>query len=98
MPSAQAIFAAMVLADKPMKKYIVKIANTSDQPQQVTLSFRGGKIAGQAQVTTLHADDPRAVNTLDKPNNVVPQQSSVDVNGNACTVTIPAKTFAVYRF
>ena len=81
-----------------MKKYIVKIANTSDQPQQVTLSFRGAKIAGQAQVTTLHADDPRAVNTLDKPNNVVPQQSSVDVNGNACTVTIPAKTFAVYRF
>lgn len=89
---------ASAVWDKPMKKYIVKIANTSDQPQQVTLSFRGAKIAGQAQVTTLHADDPRAVNTLDKPNNVVPQQSSVDVNGNACTVTIPAKTFAVYRF
>ena len=89
---------ASAVWDKPMKKYIVKIANTSDLPQQVTLSFRGGKIAGQAQVTTLHADDPRAVNTLDKPNNVVPQQSSVDVNGNACTVTIPAKTFAVYRF
>ena len=89
---------ASAVWDKPMKRYIVKIANTGDQPQQVTLSFRGGKIAGQAKVTTLHADDPRAVNTLDKPNNVVPQQSSVEINGNACTVTIPAKTFAVYRF
>ena len=89
---------ASAVWDKSMKRYIVKIANTGDQPQQVTFSFRGAKISGQAKVTTLHADDPRAVNTLDKPNNVVPQQSSVEINGNACTVTIPAKTFAVYRF
>ena len=77
---------------------IVNMANTVYQPQQVTFSFRGAKMSGQAKVTTLHADEPRAVNTLDKPNNVVPQQSSVEINGNACTVTIPAKTFAVYRF
>jgi len=89
---------ASAVWDQPMKRYVVKMVNTGDQPQQVTLSFRGAKIYGPAKVTTLHADDPKAVNTLDKPDNVVPQKSTVEVSGNSCTVTIPAKTFAVYKF
>ena len=88
---------ASAVWDKPSKKYIVKMANASDTPQQVTITLKGAKALTQASVTTLHADDPRAVNTLDNPYNVVPRQTTAPVSGNTLTVTLPAKTFAVYK-
>jgi hypothetical protein len=40
----------------------------------------------------------QATNTLDRPENVVPQTADVKAQGNVLSVSVPAKTFAVYRF
>lgn len=84
--------------DKPTKDYIVKIGNAGDEPQQVTVTFRGLKSLGDGQATLLHDDSPQAENTLQDKTRVVPRTEAVTATGNTVTVTVPAKTFAVYRF
>lgn len=89
---------ASAVYDKNTKQYIVKIANTGTTAQQITLNFKGAKGLGAGTVTTLHSDNMQATNGLDNPDNVVPQQSSVQANGNSATVSVGAKTFAVFKF
>ena len=89
---------ASAVYDKNTKKYIVKIVNNNDQPKEIALTFKGAKSLGAGTATLLHADDMRATNSLANPTNVVPKESAVQANRNTATVTVPAKTFAVYKF
>ncbi len=80
--------------------YIVKVANTSDNAQDVTVQFKGLKkkqgLKGYT-VTTLHADSPVAENTLDAPATVVPVVDKKDAAGQALSVNVAAQTFYVFR-
>lgn len=89
---------ASAVYDKNTKKYIVKIVNAGDKSQTVTLNFKGTKVLGTGTVTSLHADDMKATNTLDNPTNVVPKSDVVAVSGKDITVVVPAKSFEVYQF
>lgn len=89
---------ASAVYDKNTKQYIVKVVNNNDQALDVALDFKGVKALPAGTVTTLHADDPKATNSLDNPRNVVPQESKVETSGSSVTVSVPAKTFAVYKF
>ena len=94
------LFASAVW-DEPSQSYIVKIANTSDQAQKVSLEFKGLKKSaklGEGKVITLHSDNPDAENTLDNPNLIVPKEASVSLDGNTLNTEIGAMTFAVYTF
>ena len=94
------LFASAVW-DEPSQSYIVKIANTSDQAQKVSLEFKGLKKSaklGEGKVITLHSDNPDAENTLDKPNLIVPKEASVSLDGNTLNTEVGAMTFAVYTF
>lgn len=51
-----------------------------------------------AKVITLHANDLHAENTLKNKDAVKPVESSLDVSDNVVNITIPAKSFVVYRF
>lgn len=89
---------ASAVYDKNTNGYIVKMTNTSTAPKEVTITFKGIKSLGNGKVTTLHADRMDAANTIEKKNNVVPKTADVQADGNVLRTTIPAKTFAVYRF
>jgi hypothetical protein len=39
-----------------------------------------------------------ADNTVDNPNEVLPKESSVNIEGNVFNAEIGAKTFAIYKF
>ena len=88
---------ASAVYDKNTNGYIVKMTNTSTEPKEVVITFKGVKSLGNGKVTTLHADRMDAANTIEK-NNVVPKTADVQADGNVLRTTIPAKTFAVYRF
>lgn len=80
---------------------IVKVANVGESAQPLTVDFKGLKkkeALKKLTVTTLHADDD-AENTLEKQNVVKPVTSTqaIDVT-KEWSATIPARTFAVYRF
>lgn len=88
---------ASAVVDKTTGQYIVKIVNNGDQPTSLSLNFKGGKALNGGTITTLHAADPRATNTLDRPDNVVPQTTDIAATGHSATITVPAKTFAVIK-
>ena len=92
------LYASAVIDDKT-DEYIVKVANTSGSPRELTLKFNGLKKSrkfSDGHAITLSADDPDADNTVDNPSRIVPSESRLTVDGNTIPVTIPAKTFAVY--
>ena len=90
---------ASAVFDKANKSYIVKIANAGNEEQTITLNFKGLKKLPAAKVTTLHADDPKATNTLENKENVVPRTADIaETAGSSITIKIPAQTFAVYNF
>ena len=76
----------------------VKIANTGSAAQDIEITFKGVKTLGKGKVTTLHADRMDAVNTVKNKNVVTPKSADVAADGNVLKVTVPAKTFALYRF
>lgn len=85
--------------DANTNEVIVKIVNGTEQPTNYTLDIKlpkKSKIAGEATLTTLHADDMLIENTLDNPHNVVPHKTTVAI-ANGQTIQIPAMTFAIYR-
>lgn len=92
------LFASAVY-DKPSDSYIVKVVNTSTEPQQLNLQFAGMKknqaLASAKQILLSHSemDDE---NTLDNPEKIVPVESAIAVNGQALNVELPARSFAVY--
>ena len=84
--------------DKNTQQYIVKVANTNAVAKDIMVTFKGIKSLPEGKVTTLHHDNPNAINTLENKNVVTPKTGSVKAEGNVLKVSVPAKTFAVYRF
>ena len=91
------LFASAVL-DKNTNEVVIKVINTGDKPQPVTLNLRGMKKGTySAQLISLHSDDLTAENTLDNPTKIVPQTSSLSVTAPAQEISVPARTFYIYR-
>lgn len=99
-PDQNGLFASAVI-DKNDNTYIVKVANVSDQAQDLNIKFDGMKksaaITG-GKVITLHSDVETQENSIEKPDAVVPVESPISVNGKEYSTTIGPKTFAVYTF
>ena len=95
---------ASAVYDKDKKQYIVKIVNVGDKAQNIQITFKGLKAlpnAENVQMTTLHSDDPMACNTIKNPGVITPKEHAkhdISINKNTATLTVPAKTFAVYKF
>ena len=99
-PGQDGLFASSVF-DKETGEVIVKVVNTSDQSQPITLNLQGLKGATTAQTITLHSDNMNGENTLDEPEKIVPVQGTISVTPGkkAATITddLPAKTFKIYK-
>ena len=89
---------ASAVYDKSEGSYIVKVANTTNASKDISIVFNGLKKLSSGQVTTLHADNNEAANTVENKNVVMPQTADVTANGNILKVNIGARTFAVYKF
>lgn len=94
------LFASAVV-DKKKGEIIVKVANTSDKDQDVTLNLNGLKGSRSATATTLQSDNMDAENTLDNPNQIRPVETTATcVNKKNMTVLndkLPAKSFRMYK-
>lgn len=94
------LFASAVV-DKKKGEIIVKVANTSDKTQDVTLNLNGLKGSRSATATTLQSDNMDAENTLDNPNLIRPVETTATcVSKKNMTVLndkLPAKSFRMYK-
>lgn len=94
------LFASAVW-EKSDSTVIVKIVNTSDTAQPIILNFtemNSYETLINGICVKLSSDDPDRDNTLEYPEAVVPQQSSIDIDGNTLTTSLEPYTFAVYKF
>ena len=94
------LFASAVW-DAGTRTVIVKVANTSQQAQALTLSLSGLKkrqTVDSARLISLHADQPEAENTVDQPQRVSTQEEEVGLEGNLLHTEIPGSTFRIYLF
>ena len=94
------LFASAVW-DNDTKEYIVKVINTSDKAQPVTLEFAGMKkkeTLADGKCITFHSDQLETDNTVDNPNVVLPKESAVSIEGKVLNAEIGAKTFVIYKF
>ena len=92
------LFASAVF-DKESNEVIIKIANTGSEAQSVTFNLKGlkSKNTYKGTQTSYSADNMDGDNSLDNPEKYVPKTSELTVNGNTMNVSIPAKTFMMYK-
>jgi alpha-L-arabinofuranosidase len=96
-PEDQEIW-ALAGFDMQAGEYILKMVSSKKTELPVTLNFEGLKKLGKmAKVTTLWHTDPTAENSLDNPNEVVPQISEFPVKGVSIDYTLKPNSLTIIR-
>ena len=94
------LFASAVY-DKNKNELIVKVANTSDTAQPVSLKFEGLKkqdVLSDGRCIKLRSLDLDKDNTLEQPFAITPKETPVSIQGHVFTAELEPNTFAVYKF
>lgn len=95
------LFASAVY-DKDRNEYIVKVANTSSEPQELNIKLAGLKkkdVITGVTAQTLSTKDLDSENTLEEPNKIVPSMKKFAIEEKAdWTTVIEPNTFSVYHF
>ena len=81
------LFASSVF-DKDDNTVIVKIVNTSDKAQSVTVNLQGIKGERTADVTTLYHSNRDAENSLEKPELIKPVTSTIKCESSKASVIL----------
>lgn len=90
---------ASAVCDKNKNEIIVKVANTSDKKQPLSLIFNGLKkkeVLSGARCIKLSSADMDKDNTIENPLAIIPQETSLDVDGHTLNIDLEPATFAVY--
>ena len=99
-PGQDGLFASAVF-EQSTGEIIVKVVNTSDKVQPVSIQLQGIKGAATAKTITLCHTGMDDENTLDNPEKIIPQSGICDVDaGNGASLItddMPAKSFRIYK-
>ena len=99
-PGQDGLFASSVW-DAATGEVIVKVVNTGDQTQPVSIQLNGIKGTRTANTITLCHDGMDDENTLDQPEKIIPQSGTCQVEaGKQASVindNLPAKSFRIYK-
>ena len=90
---------ASAVCDKNKNEIIVKVVNTSGKKQSLSLIFNGLKkkeVLSGARCIKLSSTSMDKDNTIENPLAIIPQETSLDVNGHTLNVDLEPVTFAVY--
>ena len=94
------LFASAVF-EQSTGQIIVKVVNTSEQVQPVSIQLQGLKGTRTAETITLCHDGMDDENTLDNPEKITPQAGTcqVDAGKGASLITdnLPARSFRIYK-
>ena len=99
-PGQDGLFASSVF-DAATGEVIVKVVNTGDLAQPVSIQLQGMKGARTAETITLCHDGMDDENTLDQPEKIIPQSGTCQVEAgkqaSLITDNLPAKSFRIYK-
>ena len=83
--------------DKTTGRHCVKIVNTGNKSQDITLNLKGMKGDHKTCVVLFSADNMDGENTLDAPEKYVPKESNIVLTAPVANVSVPAKSFVLYQ-
>jgi alpha-N-arabinofuranosidase len=77
---------------------IIKVVNVEKDPVDIAITLRGvGRVEPGGTATVLTAGDPKAVNTIDQPTNIVPKEEPVTDASASFRRTFPPYSFTLLR-
>ena len=91
---------ASAVYDAAEKVYIIKIANTSDQPNNVDVTLTGLKkntSLALGECIMLCSDNLKIINTLEAPEQIIPEKTTATIVDNKVTIALNPLAFAVYK-
>jgi alpha-L-arabinofuranosidase len=80
------------------QEIIVKVVNTSDQNQNITLNLEGLKKQqklSEGRCLTLQSDDLYIENSVEEPDKIVPQEKKIQPEGNSIKIAVGGKSLSV---
>ena len=99
-PGQDGLFASAVF-EQSTGEVIVKVVNTSDAVQPISIQLLGMKGERTAQTITLCHNSMDDENTLDNPEKITPKQATCQVeagkSASLLTDNLPAKSFRIYK-
>lgn len=91
---------ASAVFDKELNGYIVKIANTGNDAKKIRIELKGVKKNHDftlGDCISMQNKELNAVNTLDNPDNIVPEKTTAKLNDNVLDVNVEEQSFNVYK-
>ena len=88
---------ASTVKDSKTNELIIKIVNTSEQNQNLSIQVEGGSITDNVSVLTMGMDDLEAENSFEEPMKISPKEGTASVNGDVLEAEIPSMTFSIYK-
>lgn len=99
-PGQNGLFASAVV-DKVKSEYIIKVINTSDTAQPVSINIEGaGKKfnLSNGEMITYSTTELNSDNTLENPSLILPKTEKISKEGKSFDAEIAPKTFVIYKF
>ncbi len=84
--------------DKLKGEAIIKVVNASGKEIIKAITLEGiGKMPSQALLTVLQSNELQEVNSFDKPQNIAPVESTINIKGKAINFTAAPNSFSVIK-
>ncbi len=93
------IYASAVF-DKNSSEIIVKVVNAGAEAREISIDLKGLKkplAHNEVKITSLHSNQPEIINTLEKPNAIVPGKFSIGATGKGFQLKAEGNAFYVCR-
>ena len=83
--------------DSDSGELYIKLVNTSDKLQQVSIELKNTKTANKADVLKLTSENLSDVNSFDNPKKIIPTESQIEVENNHIKTGIDPYTFLILK-
>jgi alpha-L-arabinofuranosidase len=88
---------ASAVKDSKSGELIIKLVNTSDKAQTVSIDIMNQKVDNKATILTLTSESLSDVNSFENPQKISPRESQTDIVQNQLKIEIGAQTFQVIK-
>ncbi|MCB0854648.1 MAG: alpha-L-arabinofuranosidase [Bacteroidetes bacterium] len=88
---------ASAVKDANKKELIIKVVNTSENSQEISVNLKGVKTESEGTSLTLTSTDLEAVNSVDSPKKISPKEGSFNIKKRVLAETIEPYSFVVFK-
>jgi alpha-N-arabinofuranosidase len=88
---------ASAVKDANTNELIVKVVNTADNPQPISVKIKGPNVSTEALVLTMATDEMDAVNSFESPKKVSPTESTLALKRGTLEAEVPSNAFVIYK-